>query len=800
MDFNKSWIKHLRTQTRKQPPFVCPLCRNELQSGLDIEAFKEHVAASHPKELGEQLPEKAQAWIQSLWNGAPPEREGSSKPSGATSEVNPRSRRVTAAGDVNPQAHSRPANRKKPAPELGRGTTATTPAPSTQVPPEQESDSSGRSPASSLKREGSRSTSPPKKSMPRPASHPVADVNPAEFKRAPPQKEGRLWNPDDEPPPVRPTSYDKNNVATNHRLRVASGTHPNRSRGQGPSQVQGQVRTQNQVEEDEPQLPTELIKQPETRPISQEQLVAEVKGIYAGLVMVESKCIEVDNAQNAQQQESGDKELHNDQWQALIALHRTLLHEHHDFFLASQHPSASPALRRLASKYAMPARMWRHGIHTFLELLRHKLPLSLEHMLTFIYVAYSMMALLYETVPTFEDTWIECLGDLGRYRMAIEDDNIRDRETWTSVSRHWYSKASDKAPATGRLYHHLAILARPNALQQLFYYAKSMCVAMPFSSARESIMTLFDPIIVSATSQQSRLGPSDHAFVKAHGIMFSGKEQESLAGAMADFLGGLDNHIARMTRKWLEPGYHIALANFCAIIGYGSESNPITSVIKQPISAESRDHQMTGDESGHNVPLELANALRLANKTHNVVFRRFGDPNILPYFHVTLVFMYHLTFYPEAMAYAAPEFPWKLAALMLNTLLDTCQSYPRIESEVFPHSEDAQRRPLPEDYAMRGLLWTDKYFPDTWFSNDNDKIDDDEKYFEVASMSEDRKERALFLGCRIAAKGRGNWLRYDGSSRQFSANPQYDIELEVVPVAPAVDSTELGELPDAADR
>ena len=33
----------------------------------------------------------------------------------------------------------------------------------------------------------------------------------------------------------------------------------------------------------------------------------------------------------------------------------------------------------------------------------------LDHMLVFIYLAYSMMALLYETVPTFEDTWIECL-------------------------------------------------------------------------------------------------------------------------------------------------------------------------------------------------------------------------------------------------------------------------------------------------------------------------------------------------------------------------------------------------------
>lgn len=143
-----------------------------------------------------------------------------------------------------------------------------------------------------------------------------------------------------------------------------------------------------------------MIAQPDTRPISQQQLVAEVKGIYSGLLMVEAKCIEVDAAQSAQPEAAA--KLGNDQWQALIALHRTLLHEHHDFFLASQHPSATFALRRLASKYAMPARMWRHGIHTFLELLRHRLPASLEHMTTFINLSYSMMALLYETVPVFK--------------------------------------------------------------------------------------------------------------------------------------------------------------------------------------------------------------------------------------------------------------------------------------------------------------------------------------------------------------------------------------------------------------
>jgi hypothetical protein len=82
--------------------------------------------------------------------------------------------------------------------------------------------------------------------------------------------------------------------------------------------------------------------------------------------MVESKCIEVDNNQSSPN--DPDKRLNNQQWQAMIALHRTLLQEHHDFILASQHArAASPALGRLAAEYAMPARMWRHGIDSFPE-------------------------------------------------------------------------------------------------------------------------------------------------------------------------------------------------------------------------------------------------------------------------------------------------------------------------------------------------------------------------------------------------------------------------------------------------
>lgn len=152
----------------------------------------------------------------------------------------------------------------------------------------------------------------------------------------------------------------------------------------------------------------------------------------------------------------------------------------------------------------------------------------------------SMMVLLYEMLPDFEDTWIEWLGDLGRYRMAIEDDNIQDRETWTGVSRHWYSKAS------GRLYHHLAILARPNAMQQLSYYTKSLGVAV---SARESIMTLLDPILAKSPN---RLSPIDAAFVRVHATLFCGKSKERLQESCDDWLEQLGLYILRSTRRWLD--------------------------------------------------------------------------------------------------------------------------------------------------------------------------------------------------------------------------------------------------------
>lgn len=52
--------------------------------------------------------------------------------------------------------------------------------------------------------------------------------------------------------------------------------------------------------------------------------------------------------------------------------------------------------------------------------------LPTPYMITFIYLAYLMLALFYETVPAFGNIWKESPSGIGRYRMAIEYGDTRD--------------------------------------------------------------------------------------------------------------------------------------------------------------------------------------------------------------------------------------------------------------------------------------------------------------------------------------------------------------------------------------
>ena len=324
----------------------------------------------------------------------------------------------------------------------------------------------------------------------------------------------------------------------------------------------------------------QLELQRDTRPISHDQLVIEVMRIYAGLIMLEAKCTDIDEKQSAAAQEKASCKrgmLKKDQYQSLIALHKQLLQEHddfslpygqHDFFLASQHPAASPALSGLAGKYSMPGRVWRHGIHAFLNVLRHRLPESLEHMLGFIHIAHSMVAQLHETVPTVEDRWSECLGDLGRYRMAIEDDDPKDREVWSNVGRFWYNKAAENSPKVGTLYHHLAILAGPFSLEQVSVYIRALACGTPFGSARGSVMTLFTPITSSRYTTKHRPSSLEIVFIKAHEKTSHGNP---IITEWDNYLE--DRLISKTSVKFNDEGVYTAVANIAAIFEYESFRN-----------------------------------------------------------------------------------------------------------------------------------------------------------------------------------------------------------------------------------
>jgi hypothetical protein len=320
----------------------------------------------------------------------------------------------------------------------------------------------------------------------------------------------------------------------------------------------------------------------------------------------------------------------------------------------------------------MPARMWKHGIHTFLELLRYRLPESLEFMISFIYTAYQMMSLLYETVPAFEDTWIECLGDLGRYRMAIEDEDIRDRETWAGVARFWYSKAADRSPGVGRLYHHLAILAKPNGLQQLYLYSRSLTSVQMFHSARESILTLFNPLMTSTDSSTSRLSKIDTFFIKIHASLFSKDRLSEIDELRDGFLDRLNLHIELVTAKWREQGAYIIIANISALYDFGNMS-PLRRLFDL-----NRQSQHPTPDSGTQSVADVTNsdltfqvtfvlALDLLSRTTALILRRIGDVNVLPYVHILLTFLSSLAstqsfdfrenYIGQAIFYAMP---WQL--------------------------------------------------------------------------------------------------------------------------------------------
>ncbi|EKG09582.1 hypothetical protein MPH_13369 [Macrophomina phaseolina MS6] len=512
----------------------------------------------------------------------------------------------------------------------------------------------------------------------------------------------------------------------------------------------------------------DLALQPDTPPVSQEQIATEIKKTYAAITIIESKCEHVDKQQPPSRIDlmSGRKWIPTEYWRACIALHRTLLHEHHDFFLASQHPSASPTLCRLAAKYSMPERMWKHGIHSFLDLLRQHLPKTLEYMITFIYDAYQMILLLSETVPAFEGIWIQYLGDLARYRVAIEGENLVTRKTWAEISIRWYNNAVDKTPMVGRIYHYLATLARPNTLQQLYLYCRALMCVQPFMSTRESISSLSDRILDPSKISYPHRPSIEISFIRAHALLFKidRGSHPIFEEQLIRYIEKLDSNIRHLSAEWKQKGAHIAISNIAGLFDYGREDNFLRLAFATQLSPDDSKSVFQTATSSHL-------ACRLAFDTLHVVLQRLGDMNVLPHLHILLAFLSQAAAFPYEASHIFSYVKWETVALFLNELANSETITSKIESSEFLQGENDDLRPLPEDYIIRGQLWAYSYYPVSWF---NRVLDEEERILELASTVKLRTERILWLGVRLGSGNLG--LRYDRSSQTWHASNPRDME------------------------
>ncbi|CAG8897865.1 unnamed protein product [Penicillium nalgiovense] len=473
--------------------------------------------------------------------------------------------------------------------------------------------------------------------------------------------------------------------------------------------------------------------------------IATLRQQYTKLILWEKKCIWFDK-----KQPQSKIHIPFHRWQALLAIHKHLLQEHEHFFSISQMPSARAAIRDVPYDYAMFNRMWRYGIYSPLELLHQNLPGSLGPMLHFIYHVSSTLNRFLEFDPALGVILYEQLGDVTRYHMAAQRQH---RKHLAGISRYWYRKAADQNPNLGRIQHSLAVLSHSDALQRLFYLTKAFVSVQPLCHSWATIDIFFDHW-KCFTFQRDMAAH----FVIAHRLLLENCSGERLKALTNDFLSLFPMHIQRSTSRNQHEVY-IMSCNIASVLGYGTPVYPQVADLfskKQSTGAANESAPAIETEYVSNSPTELCSqlklnqafqAIRLTFQTLFVLLRYSNFPNAIPGIHISLAFLWRVSFHRSVMESLEATVPWQAVAGFLNSLFSYNTVFSRIQDEKFPIGEYETAPQLPEDFLIRGQVWSQFYYPNNFFKDTSgygisiDEMDSEEVV---------RRHRCLWLGVQIA--------------------------------------------------
>ncbi|KAG0705195.1 hypothetical protein DFH29DRAFT_908006, partial [Suillus ampliporus] len=146
---------------------------------------------------------------------------------------------------------------------------------------------------------------------------------------------------------------------------------------------------------------------------SNNAFAVQLKKLYRSISTLETKILNEDADDYVDEgrvllqgrgREVSDDDLQQQKWMKLISDHKRLAEMMHNLMEISLAPSVPASLRNIPGKRAS-----------------FSSPLALEHLQDFIYYAYTFYTGLLEepTLRSFRSGWLEALGDLARYRMAV---------------------------------------------------------------------------------------------------------------------------------------------------------------------------------------------------------------------------------------------------------------------------------------------------------------------------------------------------------------------------------------------
>ncbi|KAF7295122.1 PINc domain-containing protein [Mycena indigotica] len=358
-----------------------------------------------------------------------------------------------------------------------------------------------------------------------------------------------------------------------------------------------------------------------------------------------------------------ERDKEREKWKRQIEDHKELAELIHNLLAISLAPSVPASLRNIPTKYNIIIRLWSFAFHKLLESLRRASftsALALEHLQDFIYYAYTFYTGLLEepTLNSFKSGWLEALGDLARYKMAVAamvvggsdaghllttaavsaagtdtlappdatpaksisdapaariDDSPSpsigvaaarlldvepEKERWRCIARDWYGMGIADQPGHGKLHHHLGLLSREvdrEELRGVYHFVKRQVQSM---TTLHPFMTSRESVLPmwSASAQARRALPEARQVDLF--ILLHGMLFTNIQ--LDDFPATLGRFIERLEiegadeRDWTM----MAVINICAILEYGK----VTGVLKKAGGLGTRE------------PASTASAMRVMSK------------------------------------------------------------------------------------------------------------------------------------------------------------------------------------------